>query len=45
VLVEQYFDFAVGLADEVTVMTRGEVSFRTDSAKADREKLLAAVSI
>ena len=45
VLVEQFFDFAVGLADEVTVMTRGEVSFRTDTAQADREKLLAAVSI
>jgi urea transport system ATP-binding protein len=45
VLVEQFFDFAVGLADDVTVMTRGEVSFRTDTAKADREKLLAAVSI
>jgi urea transport system ATP-binding protein len=45
VLVEQFFDFAVGLADTVTVMTRGEVSFRTDTAKADRDKLLAAVSI
>jgi urea transport system ATP-binding protein len=45
VLVEQFFDFAVGLADDVTVMTRGEVSFRTDTAQADREKLLAAVSI
>ncbi|MGI1661598.1 urea ABC transporter ATP-binding subunit UrtE [Palleronia sp. KMU-117] len=45
VLVEQFFDFAVGLADTVTVMTRGEVSFRTDTATADRERLLAAVTI
>ncbi|ROU00326.1 urea ABC transporter ATP-binding subunit UrtE [Histidinibacterium lentulum] len=45
VLVEQYFDFAVGLADRFTVLTRGEVSFRTDKAALDREKLLSAVSI
>jgi len=45
VLVEQYFDFAVGLADRFTVLTRGEVSFRSDKAALDREKLLAAVSI
>jgi urea transport system ATP-binding protein len=45
VLVEQYFDFAVGLADRFTVLTRGEVSFRTDKAALDRAKLLAAVSI
>lgn len=45
VLVEQYFDFALGLADRFVVMTRGEVSYRTEKAALDRDKLLASVSI
>ncbi len=45
VLVEQFFDFAVGLADRFVVMTRGEVSYRTDKATLDRDRLLASVSI
>jgi urea transport system ATP-binding protein len=45
VLVEQYFDFAVRLADRFVVMNRGEVSYRTEKAALDREKLLASVSI
>jgi urea transport system ATP-binding protein len=45
VLVEQFFDFAVGLADRFVVMTRGEVSYRTEKATLDRDRLLASVSI
>ncbi len=45
VLVEQYFDFAVRLADRFVVMNRGAVSYRTDKAGFDRERLLGAVSI
>jgi urea transport system ATP-binding protein len=43
--VEQYFDFAVRLADRFVVMNRGAVSYRTDKAGFDRETLLGAVSI
>lgn len=45
VLVEQYFDFAVGLADTITVLNRGEVNFQTDAAERDRQKVLESVSI
>ena len=45
VLVEQYFDFAVGLADRFVVMNRGEVSYTSDRDSLDRERLLASVSI
>jgi urea transport system ATP-binding protein len=45
VLVEQYFDFAVRLADRFVVMNRGAVSYRTDKAALDREKLMESVSI
>jgi urea transport system ATP-binding protein len=45
VLVEQYFDFAVRLADRFVVMNRGAVSYRTDKAALDRDRLLGAVSI
>ncbi|SLN49279.1 urea ABC transporter ATP-binding subunit UrtE [Roseisalinus antarcticus] len=45
VLVEQYFDFAVGLADTFFVLTRGEVSHRAEKATLDRDRLLNAVSI
>ncbi|NNU82001.1 urea ABC transporter ATP-binding subunit UrtE [Halovulum dunhuangense] len=44
-LVEQYFDFAVGHADSFVVMTRGEVSYRCEKATLDRDRLLASVSI
>jgi urea transport system ATP-binding protein len=45
VLVEQYFDFAFGLADSVTVLNRGNVVLSQDRADISREALLAAVSI
>jgi len=45
VLVEQRFDFVVGLADRFTAMTRGMVSYRAEKETLDRETLLASVSI
>ncbi|MFQ6550577.1 urea ABC transporter ATP-binding subunit UrtE [Aestuariibius sp. 2305UL40-4] len=45
VLVEQYFDFAVRLADRFTVLTRGEVTHQTTKEALDAEDLLAKVSL
>ncbi|WP_136439906.1 urea ABC transporter ATP-binding subunit UrtE [Pacificoceanicola onchidii] len=45
ILVEQYFDFAVGLADQVFVMNRGQVTFNSANPKGDRDALLESVSI
>jgi urea transport system ATP-binding protein len=45
VLVEQYFDFAFGLADEFVAVNRGEVVMREPKASVNREKLLERVSI
>ena len=45
VLVEQYFDFAVSLADRVTALTRGSVAFESARDGLDRDRLLAAVSV
>ncbi|SHI33795.1 amino acid/amide ABC transporter ATP-binding protein 2, HAAT family [Wenxinia saemankumensis] len=45
VLVEQRFDFAVGLADRVEVLTRGAVTYSAGRAELDRERLLGAVSV
>lgn len=45
VLVEQYFDFAYGLADQFVVMTRGSVTVNAPKADVQRENILAAVSI
>lgn len=45
VLVEQYFDFAVGLADRVTVLSGGQVSYGAAKGEIQRERLLEAVSI
>ncbi|SPJ23821.1 urea ABC transporter ATP-binding subunit UrtE [Palleronia abyssalis] len=45
VLVEQYFDFAVGLADRVTVLTGGQVSYTAEKGGIEREALLGAVSL
>ncbi|NCT12466.1 MAG: urea ABC transporter ATP-binding subunit UrtE [Rhodobacterales bacterium] len=45
VLVEQFFDFAFGLADEFVALNRGSVVLREPKARIDREKLLARVSI
>jgi len=45
VLVEQYFDFAYGLADEFFAMQQGRVSMRVRKPDAVREDLLRHVSI
>lgn len=45
VLVEQYFDFAYGLADRFYAVTRGAVTMEGAKAEVDRDKLLSAVSV
>lgn len=45
VLVEQYFDFAFDLADEITVLRRGEVIFSGAKSNITREALLPKVSV
>jgi urea transport system ATP-binding protein len=45
VLVEQYFDFAYGLADEFVALNRGEVVLAEPKAHVTRERLLERVSI
>lgn len=45
VLVEQYFDFAYGLADRFYVMERGAVTVQGTKAELSRDQLVAAVSV
>ncbi len=45
VLVEQYFDFAYGLADTFCVLNRGEVVLDQPASAVTREEILARVSI
>ena len=45
VLVEQDFDFAVGLVDHVVALSRGAVSRSAARGDVSRETLLEAVSI
>ncbi|MGY6635444.1 MAG: urea ABC transporter ATP-binding subunit UrtE [Alkalilacustris sp.] len=45
VLVEQYFDFAYGLADRFCVLNRGEVVLSRPAAEVTRDEILARVSI
>ncbi|MTJ04712.1 MAG: urea ABC transporter ATP-binding subunit UrtE [Sediminimonas qiaohouensis] len=45
VLVEQFFDFAYDLADDLVVLNRGEVRLSEPAAKVERERLLREVSI
>ena len=45
VLVEQYFDFAYGLADRFVVLRRGEVLLEGAKGSVDREELLSSVSV
>ena len=45
VLVEQYFDFAYGLADEFVALNRGSVVLNEPKADVSRERLLERVSI
>ncbi|MGD9863684.1 MAG: urea ABC transporter ATP-binding subunit UrtE [Pseudodonghicola sp.] len=45
VLVEQYFDFAYGLADRIVVLRRGEVILKGEKSEIGREALLSKVSV
>lgn len=45
ILVEQYFEFAYGLADQVYVFRRGAVSFSGKVSSFDKAVLRAAVSV
>jgi urea transport system ATP-binding protein len=45
VLVEQYFDFAYGLADQFYVLRRGEVAMQGSKATLSREVLKTEVSV
>ena len=45
VLVEQFFDFAFGLADSFVALNRGEVVLADNKANMDRDRLLHKVSI
>jgi urea transport system ATP-binding protein len=45
ILVEQFFDFAFGLADEFVVLNRGAVVLGESKATLSRERLLERVSI
>ncbi|SEM88136.1 amino acid/amide ABC transporter ATP-binding protein 2, HAAT family [Roseovarius tolerans] len=45
VLVEQFFDFAYDLADDLVVLNRGEVRLSEPAAMVERERLLREVSI
>ncbi|MEI4234507.1 urea ABC transporter ATP-binding subunit UrtE [Roseovarius sp. D22-M7] len=45
VLVEQYFDFAYDLADDLVVLNRGEVRLSEPAATVERDRLLREVSI
>ena len=45
VLVEQYFDFAFGLADQFVVLERGAVTLNGAKQAIDRELLLSRVSV
>lgn len=45
VLVEQFFEFAYGLADEFIVMRRGQVSLSGDKTTVSKEELLKGVSV
>jgi hypothetical protein len=45
VLVEQYFEFAYGLADRFCVLERGEVKIEGDRESVSKESLREAVSV
>ena len=45
VLVEQYFDFAFGLADHIYAMTRGKVVYESKKSIIDKTKLRASVGV
>ena len=45
ILVEQYFDFAFGLADHIYAITRGQIVYESDISNIDKSKLRASVGV
>ncbi len=45
VLVEQYFDFAFGLADQIYAVKRGEVVYESRKSSIDKSKLRTSVGV
>lgn len=45
VLVEQYFEFAYGLADSFFIMRRGKIEISGNKSELDKSKLLTLVSV
>ena len=45
VLVEQYFDFAFGLADQIYAVKRGEVVYESKKSTIDKPKLRTSVGV
>ena len=45
VLVEQYFDFAFGLADQIYAVKRGEVVYESKKSTIDKSKLRMSVGV
>ena len=45
VLVEQYFDFAFGLADQIYAMMRGEIVYEGQKTKISKAKLRKSVGV
>jgi urea transport system ATP-binding protein len=44
-LVEQYFDFAFGLADQIYAMMRGEIVYEGRKSKISKAKLRKSVGV
>ena len=45
ILVEQYFDFAFGLADQIFAMTRGEIVYQSRTDSIDKARLRQSVGV
>jgi urea transport system ATP-binding protein len=45
ILVEQYFDFAFGLADQIYAMTRGKMVYDCRKSEANKTKLRSSVGV
>jgi urea transport system ATP-binding protein len=45
ILVEQYFDFAFGLADQIYAMMRGEIVYEGRKSKISKAKLRKSVGV
>ena len=45
ILVEQYFDFAFGLVDQVYAMMRGEIVYEGQKSKISKAKLRKSVGV